>query len=112
MDPSDTKEEIQNGAPAMTNEPGLSQRGDPKNLMQFQGERPLVDSLVNDSSVPVTNTVMNEEKTNAQGEPNNNTTTPEGLNDNRDTIGFDPGLWTDPWVDADPSGWNNPNDNR
>lgn len=111
-DPSDTKQVIQNGPPAMTNEPGRSQRGDPNNLMQFQGERPLVDSLVNKSTVPVTTTVINEEKTDAQGEPANNSTTPEGRNQNRDTIGFNPGEWTDPGIDDAPSGWNDPYDNR
>jgi hypothetical protein len=112
LDPSDTKQVIQDGPPSMTNEPGRSQRGNPKNLMQFQGERPEVDSLINKSTVPVTNTVINEEKTNVQGEPVNDSVTPGGHNEDRDTIGFNPGEWTEPGMDAAPSGWNDPYDNR
>jgi len=113
MDPSDTKDVIQNGPPSMTNEPGKSQRGDPQTLIRFQqGERPLVDSLLNESIMPATQTVINEEKTDAQGEPVNDSTTPGGRNENRDTIGFNPGEWTDPGMDSAPSGWNDPYDNR
>lgn len=109
MDPSDTKQDLQNGPPAMTNEPGRSQRGDPSTLIQFQqGERPLVDSLVNNSNFPVTNTIISDEKTDAQGEPTNDTTTPDGGGQNRETIGFNPGEWTEPNMDGAPSGWNNP----
>lgn len=112
-DPSDSSQMVMDGPPAMTNEPGRSQRGDPKNLIRFQqGIRPLVDSLVNKSTVPVTVTVMNEEKTDEQGEPRNDSTTPKGRNQNRDTIGFNPGEWTPPNMDDAPSGWNDPYDNR
>jgi len=111
ISPSSPGSDIQSGPPSLYNEPGRSQRGNPKHMIQFQGERPLVDSLVNHSTVPVTTTVINEEKTNAQGEPVNDSTTPDGRNEDRDTIGFNSGEWTDPDVDAAPSGWNDPYNN-
>jgi hypothetical protein len=108
-DPSETKEDTQNGPPAMTNEPGRSERGNPKELMQFQGERPLVDSLVGPSSLPVTTTVLNEGRTDAQGERVNKHYSPGALDDNRDTVEVGYGDWTEPSNDVAPSGWNNPN---
>ena len=70
-----------------------------KDEMMMPGERPLVDSLTI-HVLPVTTTNIGEAKENEQGEAVNDTTTPEGRNENRDTIGFDPGtLTTNPFGD-------------
>lgn len=114
IDPSDPSWMIDQGPPSMYNEPDPERRIKKKlkKDIRYQGPRPTpVDPLY--SGRPVTVTVHEEAKTDEQGKPRDNVPargTSEDLN--RDTIGFNPGEWTDPSMDDAPSGWNNPYDNR
>ncbi|MBD3261288.1 MAG: hypothetical protein GF334_06320 [Candidatus Altiarchaeales archaeon] len=100
IDPSDPSWMINMGPPSQMNEPGRSQRGDPSKLIQYQqGKRPgPIDPLLKDQ--PMLVTVPGNPKEDAQGEVSDNVKTkgrdslPDGWigeDDNRDTIGFDPG---------------------
>jgi hypothetical protein len=108
FDPSETSQELQLGPPSEYNDPDRKDRlKNVEDIRQNQGIRPEKDVWYN-PMLPVTVTNIGEPWTDAQGEPTNNTTRPGGRNENRDTIGWNEGQWTDPWCDSDPSGWNDP----
>ena len=83
-----------NGPPSMYNDLDKSDRLKNVEDIRRQGERPdPVDWSTKDTK-PVTETVLpgdGEGFQDVQGEPWNVTTTPDGRDENRDTIGFDPG---------------------
>lgn len=88
--PSDPAQVVQDGPPSMYNEPGLSERTKNKKDIRRQGPRPTPVDWNEKYVLPVTVTNIGNPKEDVQGEPRNNTT-PEGRNEDRDTIGFNPG---------------------
>jgi len=101
IDPADPSWMINQGPPSMYN--GLGEDAEIKNKkdMHRQGPRPTpVDPLHREVEFPVTETIIGEPREDLQGGPWNDTTTPNGRNEDRDTIGFNPGeLDGDPLVD-------------
>jgi len=93
MDPSDIKQDIQDGPPSLYNDPDKKDRLKNKEDLRRQGPRPgPTDPLIRVQPVLVTE--VGDPKTDEQGEPHDNTTpgaNPEDLN--RETIGFNPGEW-------------------
>lgn len=88
-EPEEDSREIGNGPPSMYDEPDKSTRDKNKEDIRRQGPRPgPIDSLIKDFAV--TETVVGEPRESLQGGPWNDTTTPDGRNEDRDTIGFDP----------------------
>lgn len=91
--PSDQADWVQSGPPSLYNDLDKEDRLQEKNDMRRQGPNPgPVDILM--SGRPVTDTIIEGPKTDAQGEPTDNVPgrgTSEDLN--RDTIGFNPGEW-------------------
>jgi len=108
FDPSETSQELQLGPPSEYNDTDKEDRlKNKEDIRQQQGDRPEKDVWDN-PMLPVTVTNFGNPKENEQGESNNTTTLPGGRNEDRDTIGWNQGEWTDPWMDSDPSGWNDP----
>jgi len=99
IDPSDPSWMIDQGPPSMYNDVQKSDRIKNKEDMRRQGPHPgPVDSLINHSTVPVTNTNYGNPKEDAQGEVPDNVKVrsrpgdeDSGEDNNRETIHFDPG---------------------
>lgn len=87
-EPEEDSREIGDGPPSMYEDPDQSDRCKNKEDIRRQGERPLVDWM--DGGRPVMDTSMEGPFNDEQGKPMNDSTTPEGLNEDKDTIGFDP----------------------
>jgi hypothetical protein len=68
MDPSDSQNLVQNGPPSVYNDLDPKDRLKNEEDIRRQGERPVVDVL-DHSTLPVTVTVLEDAKTNTQGEP-------------------------------------------
>lgn len=90
-DPSVSKDVIQNGPPSMYND--TDEKDELKRVedIRRQGERPDPVDWVDYNSRPVMDTTPTGHFENTQGDPMNDSTTPDGRNENRDTIGFNPG---------------------
>lgn len=90
IDTEEDSSEVQMGPPSMYND--YDEEGRIKNkedIRRRQGERPLKDwSYYN--SRPVVETFRGSPFEDVQGNPMNDSTTIEGLNENKDTISFDP----------------------
>lgn len=85
------------GPPSMYNDTDPSDRLQVQEDIRRQGERPDPVDWSTNHTKPVIETVLpgdGEGFQNVQGEPMNDTTTPDGRNENHDTIGFDPGTLT------------------
>jgi len=88
-EPEEDSAEIALGPPSMYDEPDRSTRDKYREDIRRQGPRPLPsDRLIKD--YVVTETIPGLPRENLQGGSWNDTTTPEGRNEDRDTIGFDP----------------------
>jgi len=93
MDPSDTEQIVQMGPPSMYDEPDPSGRIKNKKDIRRQGPYPGPIDPLRPLIEPVTlNKTVGDPKEDEQGEVSDNTT-PEGRNEDRDTIGFNPGQW-------------------
>ena len=89
VEPEEDSKEIGNGPPSFYDDPPEDRKERSKKDMMRQGPNPEVDIYEKDY-LPVTNTLIEPPKQNAQGELSDNTT-PDGRNEDFDTIGFDPG---------------------
>lgn len=98
IEPEEDSSVIVDGPPSMYRTLQKSDSLADKDDINRQGERPdPVDSL-SVGTKPVIETNIGQPFENLQGEDWNDSTTPDGLNENRDTIGFDPGtLNVDPF---------------
>ena len=90
MDPSDTKQTVMPGPLSEYNDTDKSDRIKNVEDMRRQGPRPDPTDSLTRVVLPVTVTNIESPRTDEQGEEPNNTT-PDGRNENRDTINFDPG---------------------
>ena len=94
MDPSDIKQDVQDGPPSLYNDTDKKDRIKNVEDMRRQGPRPGPIDPLTRLIAPIYLDNVGEPKTDAQGESPDNTTpdaNPEDLN--RDTIGFNPGEW-------------------
>jgi hypothetical protein len=89
ISPEEDSSEIQMGPPSMYNDIDSDDRIKNKEDIRRQGERPLKDIFYYNSR-PITDTLMDFPFQDLQGKPVNDSTTSEGLNENKDTISFDP----------------------
>lgn len=94
IEPEEDSKEIQDGPPSMYDDPDQTDRLKNKEDIRRQGERP--DPIDwNDKFIkPVVETQFGSPFEDNQGKPVNDSTTPDGLNEDKDTIGFDPGETT------------------
>ncbi len=94
MDPSDTQQTVQMGPPSMYNDTDKKDKLKNVEDMRRQGPRPGPIEPLTRIVLPVTVTVLDDPKTDEQGERSNNTKPRGDTEDlNRDTIGFNPGEW-------------------
>jgi len=100
-------DEVALGPPSMYNDIDEDDRLSKSEDIRRQGIRPYRDTFEK-GVLPVTVTVLNEEKTNEQNNPTNDTTFQGARNENRDTIGFNPGEFVSPNEEIDPDQYNNP----
>lgn len=108
VDDTVPSDEVQSGPPSNYEDPDRTDRSKYKeDIRRNQGKNPYKD-VFDSPMLPAVVTVLNEEKTDEQDKPTNDTTKSEARNENRDTVGFNPGEWTDPESDASPDQFNNP----
>lgn len=91
IEPEPDSKEIQNGPPSMYNDLDKKDRCKNEEDIRRQGERPTPVDWMDYDSRPITDTTPTGYFEDAQGEPINDSTTPDGRNENKDTTGFDPG---------------------
>jgi len=89
-EPEEDSSEIGDGTPSLYNDLDKKDRCKNEEDIRRQGERPDPVDWNDKDTKPVTETNFGSPFENVQGEPMNDSTTPDGLNENRDTIGFDP----------------------
>ena len=90
IDPEPDSKEIGDGPPSMYNDTDKNDRLKNVEDIRRQGDRPDPVDWMDYNSRPVTDTTPMGNFEDTQGNPINDSTTPEGLNENKDTIGFDP----------------------
>lgn len=89
IEPEEDSTEIGIGPQSLYEDPSEIREKRRKNDIRRQGPRPdPVDSLFN-NIIPVTDTIHGNPKEDEQGKVKD-TVTPDGRNENNDTIGFDP----------------------
>jgi hypothetical protein len=94
IEPEEDSSELVDGPPSMYRTLDKSDNvGDMEDIAR-QGERPGPIDILNKDTKPVVETNLGMPFENNQGESWNDTTTPEGLNEDKETIGFDPGTLT------------------
>lgn len=91
IEPEPDSKEIGDGPPSMYNDPDEKDELKKDEDIRRQGERPTPVDWMDNGSRPMTDTLIEGPFEDTQGEPMNDTTTPDGRNENNDTIGFDPG---------------------
>ena len=90
IDPEPDSKEKGDGPPSMYNDTDKNDRLKNVEDIRRQGDRPDPVDWMDYNSRPVTDTTPMGNFEDTQGNPINDSTTPEGLNENKDTIGFDP----------------------
>lgn len=90
IDPEPDSKEIGDGPPSMYNDTDKNDRLKNVEDIRRQGERPDPVDWMDYNSRPMTDTTPMGNFEDTQGNPINDSTTPDGLNENKDTIGFDP----------------------
>ena len=90
IEPEEDSSFIMNGTPSMYNDLDKKDKLKNEEDIRRQGERPGPIDWLDRHTKPVTETVIGTPFEDVQGKPWNDSTTPEGLNEDRDTIGFDP----------------------
>lgn len=90
IEPEEDSREIQNGPPSEYEDPDQKDRLKNVEDIRRQGERPGPVDWLDRHTKPVTETNIGAPFEDTQGQPMNDSTTPEGLNEDKDTIGFDP----------------------
>jgi hypothetical protein len=90
IEPEEDSREIGDGPPSLYNDTDKEDKIKNEEDIRRQGERPAPVDWMDYNSRPIIDTNPSGHFENAQGEPVNDSTTPEGLNENKDTIGFDP----------------------
>jgi len=90
-EPEPDSKEIQNGPPSMYNDTDKKDRLQVVEDIRRQGERPDPVDWMDYDSRPMTDTTAPGHFEDVQGDPVNDSTTPDGRNENKDTTGFDPG---------------------
>jgi len=90
IEPEEDSGEIQDGPPSMYNDTDKEDKLKNEEDIRRQGERPDPIDWLDHNTKPVVETNFGGQFENAQGEPMNDSTTPDGLNEDKDTIGFDP----------------------
>lgn len=89
LDVEEDSSEVQEGPPSMYNDVDVKDRIKNIEDIRRQGERPLRDIFYYKDR-PSADTLLDSPFQDVQGNPVNDSTTSEGLNENRDTISFDP----------------------
>jgi hypothetical protein len=89
-EPEEDSKEIQMGPPSMYNDFDKTDRLKNEEDIRRQGERPDPVDWLDRHTKPVVETEIGGVWEDTQGMPMNDSTTPEGLNEDKDTIGFDP----------------------
>jgi hypothetical protein len=89
-EPEEDSKEIGDGPPSMYNDTDKEDKCKNVEDIRRQGERPTPVDWMDYNSRPMIDTNPGGHFENVQGEPVNDSTTPDGLNENKDTIGFDP----------------------
>ncbi len=89
-EPEEDSKEIQNGPPSEYNDTDRKDKLKNEEDIRRQGERPDPIDWLDRHTKPVTETNFGSPFENTQGDPVNDSTTPDGLNEDKDTIGFDP----------------------
>jgi hypothetical protein len=93
IEPEEDSKELGNGPQSLYEDPAEERKEESKKDMLRQGPNPEVD-IYEKNYLPVTDTVLDNPKDDAQGEVSDNTTS-KGRNEDEDTIGFDPGTLID-----------------
>lgn len=96
IEPEEDSGEIQDGPPSLYNDLDRKDKCKNEEDIRRQGERPGPVDWVDQHIKPVVETNIGSPFEDNQGGPMNDSTTPEGLNENRDTIGFDPDQYEGP----------------
>ena len=90
IEPEEDTREIGDGPPSMYEDPDQKDRCKNEEDIRRQGERPGPVDWNDKHTKPVIETNFGGLFEDTQGQPINDSTTPEGLNEDKDTIGFDP----------------------
>jgi|LAHU01.1.fsa_nt_gb hypothetical protein len=90
IEPEEDSREIGNGPPSMYEDPDQKDRLKNEEDIRRQGEQPGPVDWLDRHTKPVVETNFGAPFEDDQGKPMNDSTTPGGLNENKDTIGFDP----------------------
>jgi len=88
MDPSAPGSDIGFGPPSMYNDPDKKDRLKNEEDIRRQGERPLRDIYDHQEALPVTVTILDDPKTDNQGDPTDNVPA-RGMGDNSDDLNRD-----------------------
>jgi hypothetical protein len=89
-EPEEDSGEVGDGPPSLYNDTDKEDKCKNEEDIRRQGERPGPVDWNDKYTKPVIETNMGGQFENVQGDPVNDSTTPEGLNEDKDTIGFDP----------------------
>lgn len=90
IEPEEDSKEIQDGPPSLYNDTDRKDKLKNEEDIRRQGERPDPIDWLDRHTKPVVETNFGSPFEDNQGAPMNDSTTPDGLNEDKDTIGFDP----------------------